>query len=173
MTYSIVELAAAAILGAGLLSATPGTAQKGDADQQFITQAWEANTVEVTLGQVAMRNAASEEVKQYGKRMMTDHMLANKELMDLVSKNQIFSPKGVSKRHQAMMDQLAALKGPEFDREYIRTMVDDHRKAVSTFEKASKECQDPSLKAWAAQKLPTLREHLKLAQQIEQKVGGK
>jgi putative membrane protein len=170
---SIVVTAAAAVLSCWLAPALPGAAQKGEADQQFVKEAWEASTVEVTLGQVAMKNAASEEVKQFGKRMVDDHMKANGELLAIVNKNKIFSPKGVSKKHQEMMDRLSAKQGAAFDREYMKMMVDDHQMAVGKFEKATKELQDAELRGWAARTLPTLRDHLILAQKIEQKVSAK
>lgn len=70
------------------------------------------------------------------------------------------------------------LSGPGFDREYTKHMVDDHRKTVADFEKQAKSGKDADVKKWAESKLPTLREHLKMAQDTQSQVskggaGGK
>jgi putative membrane protein len=43
-------------------------------------------------------------------------------------------------------------------------MVADHKKDIAEFEKEASSGKDPEIKAFAAKTLPTLREHLKLAQ---------
>jgi putative membrane protein len=43
-------------------------------------------------------------------------------------------------------------------------MISEHRKAVNEFRLASKAARDPDVKSWAAKTLPTLEEHLKMAQ---------
>jgi putative membrane protein len=67
-------------------------------------------------------------------------------------------------------DQLAGLKGVEFDRAYMTHMVDDHEKDVKAFEQESQSGQDPEVKAWAAKQLPTLREHLSQAKSVRDRL---
>lgn len=50
-------------------------------------------------------------------------------------------------------------------------MVDDHTKAVKEFQMAANS-PDADIKAFAAKTLPTLQEHLKLAQEIHKGVGS-
>ena len=44
---------------------------------------------EVKLGQLAQQNGSSDAVKEFGKRMETDHSKANDQLKDIASKNSI------------------------------------------------------------------------------------
>jgi putative membrane protein len=74
------------------------------------------------------------------------------------------------KKHQDMISKMSALSGAEFDRKYMDDMVKDHQKDVSAFERESTAGSDPDLKAWAAKTLPTLREHLQMARDIQTKV---
>ena len=60
----------------------------------------------------------------------------------------------------------------EFDRAYMTEMLKDHEKDVAAFERTSQQADDADLKAWTAKTLPTLREHLKMAQDISRKVGA-
>lgn len=83
-----------------------------------------------------------------------------------------------SKHHDVMMkaqatkDKLAKFSGADFDREYMDTMVKDHVKDVKEFEEASAKAKDADVKAWAAKTLPTLREHLQMARDVNSKVAG-
>lgn len=51
-------------------------------------------------------------------------------------------------------------------------MVSDHEKAVADFTAEPNSGSDPQVKAFAAKTLPTLRGHLKMAQDLEKQVGG-
>jgi putative membrane protein len=59
---------------------------------------------------------------------------------------------------------LGKQSGTEFDRAYMKHMLDDHQKDVSDFEKAAKSAKDADVKTFAARTLPTLQAHLQLAQ---------
>jgi putative membrane protein len=48
----------------------------------------------------------------------------------------------------------------------MKHMLDDHKEAIALFEREAKHGQDPDLKRFAADTLPTLREHLKLARKV-------
>ena len=56
------------------------------------------------------------------------------------------------------------LSGAEFDQAYMDEMVKDHEKDIAAFEQQAQAGQDPELRAFAEEALPTLREHLELAE---------
>lgn len=140
-------------------------------DQSFVVQASNGGMLEVKLGQLAVEKGSSDEVKQFGQRMVDDHSKANGELTQLAGTKGIALPTDLGTRDQATVDKLSALSGAEFDREYMRMMVDDHKKDVSAFEKEAKSGTDPEVKAWAAQTLPTLKEHQRMAKDVASKAG--
>jgi putative membrane protein len=74
---------------------------------------------------------------------------------------------------QRMQDKLAKEQGADFDKAYMSHMQDDHRKAVSLFEKQAKSGDDAELKAFAQKTLPTLQEHHKLANTVHDSVKQK
>jgi putative membrane protein len=55
-------------------------------------------------------------------------------------------------------ERLAKLSGTQFDREYVKIMIQDHDKIVAEFEEASPKVKDPSLKAFVEKTLPILRQ---------------
>ena len=141
-----------------------------DADSEFIKKAAIGGAAEVELGNVATQRASRPAVKEFGAKMVRDHSAANAELATLAKSKGVQVPTALDAEHQALRDRLMALQGPDFDRAYMQEMVKDHTQDVAEFERASQTATDRELRAWAAGKLPTLREHLALARDVNSKV---
>ena len=142
-------------------------------DRNFIMDAAMGGMMEVELGRVAAEKGMSDAVKQFGQRMVDDHSKANSELMSLASSKGITLPTELDAKHREHVTKLSAMSGADFDREYTKMMVSDHRKDVSEFEKQSTRGIDPDLKAFASKTLPTLQEHLRMAEALPgAKSGG-
>jgi putative membrane protein len=75
-------------------------------------------------------------------------------------------PSDISKRDQATYDKLAKLSGEAFDRAYARDMVKDHQNDIAAFQQEASNGQDPQIKSFASDTLPTLQDHLKMAREM-------
>lgn len=64
------------------------------------------------------------------------------------------------------------LSGPEFDREYMRTMVRDHERDISDFKREASAGRNPDVKNFASEALPKLEQQMKLARETEREVGA-
>jgi len=154
-------------------SGSSGGAQLSSSDRQFVQEAATGGLAEVELGRLAEQKAESQSVKDFGKRMVTDHTKANDELKSQMKNWGMSAPTSLDSKHQSAKDKLSKLSGAEFDREYMNTMMKDHQKDVSDFQKESTSASNSELKAFASKTLPTLQEHLQLAQQVHGEVNGK
>jgi len=134
------------------------------ADSAFAMKAAQGGMAEVKLGELASEKGTSQTVKDFGKRMVDDHGKANDELKSLASKKGWTLPTDISAKDQATYDRLSKMSGAQFDREYMSDMVKDHKTDVSEFQREADRGTDSELKAWAAKTLPTLQEHLTMAQ---------
>jgi putative membrane protein len=141
------------------------------ADQMFLVNTAKASMAEVELGKLATLNASSDQVKTFGQKMVDDHTKANDELRALAGSKNIVLPSDLDAQDKAAHDKLAALKGVEFDREYMSMMVAGHRKVVDSLKKESTAGNDTDVKSWASKTLPTVEEHLKMAQDTNRAVG--
>jgi putative membrane protein len=139
-------------------------------DMRFLTKAAQGGMLETELGARATELGASEDVKMYGQRMQTDHGQASAELQDVARRKGVMLPTQLDPDEAKTIDDLTRLRGPDFDQHFAKTMVDDHEKDVSDFERASRELKDPELRAWAARELPTLRMHLRMAEDMKSRV---
>lgn len=168
-------LVAAVVLG---LTASPAfakgqkkTAKKPVTDQSFVMKAAKGGMAEVELGKLAEDKGSSEQVKSFGKRMADDHGKANDELQSLAKNKNITLPSSMDAKDLALKNRLSKLSGSAFDRAYMSAMLTDHRKDVNEFKRESVSAQDPDIKAFASKTLPTLEDHLKLAQDTGKAVG--
>jgi putative membrane protein len=139
-------------------------------DQEFATKAAQGNMAEVNLGTMAAQKGTSPDVKAFGNRMVNDHGKALDELKQWASNKGFTLPTDVSADQKATADKLSQKSGKDFDKTYADTMADDHEKDAKEFDKASKNAQDPDLKAWAAKTLPVIQDHLKMAKDMKSKV---
>ena len=144
--------------------------QKG-ADAMFMHQAAMSSMAEVAHGKQAQANGSHAEVTKYAQRMIADHTKANEELKGLASKKGVTLPAELDQKHQAMQQKLEKMKGADFDRAYMQHMVQAHKEAVTLFQNEAKNGKDADARAWAEKTLPILQEHLKMATEINAKVG--
>jgi putative membrane protein len=180
------KLMASAIAAAGLMAGVGAAAQTATRpaaaaeakaavaqdDRKFVEEAAIGGMAEVELGKMAEQKATNSQVKTFASRMAQDHGKANEELKQLAQSKGISVPTAADKSHQKHMDSLSKLSGAEFDRQYMAHMLADHRKDVSAFKKASEGARDSDIKAFAGKALPTLQEHLKMAQSVNDTVKG-
>ena len=143
-----------------------GMGNMASRDRDFLMDAAMGGLMEVELGRLAAQQGASDAVKQFGQRMVDDHGAANQELMSLASSKGITLPTELDEKHRAHVTKMSSMTGADFDREYVKMMVSDHRKDVSEFEKESRRGTDADLKAFAGKTLPTLQEHLRMAEAL-------
>lgn len=140
------------------------------ADMKFAMAAAMGGTEEVEMGRLAAQKGASDEVRQFGQRMVDDHSKANQELMQIASSKSMTLPTALDPKHQADMQKLSALSGEAFDKAYVKMMVKDHKKDVGEFQKESTRGADADIKGFATRTLPTLQEHLQMIQRIDDKM---
>jgi putative membrane protein len=138
------------------------------ADQHFVHDAAIGGMEEVELGKIAQQKGSTDQVKQFGARMVQDHTKANDELKQLAASKGVQTPDSLDKHHQQVVDKMNKLTGADFDKAYMKEMVSDHKKDISDFKKASQKVKDSDIRGFASKTLPTLQEHLVMAQSAEQ-----
>ena len=135
-------------------------------DSEFLVEAASGGMMEVEAGQLAATKAQNPRVKAFASMMVEDHTKANEELKALASGKSITLPTAVGEDHQKHITELREKSGMDFDKAYMKMMVDDHNDDVEDFQSASNNAKDESVKAFAAKTLPVLRMHLDSARAI-------
>jgi putative membrane protein len=156
-------------------------------DNTFVEKMAQAGIAEVKLGQLASERAANAQVKTFARKMIGDHQKANNELKQVASKMAVQLPTQTDAKHQELYDRLSKLKGAEFDREYMKAMVDGHQEVAQELERHADNSAKPgdrsvgtsgeasqthtAVSGWATKMLPDVRQHLDQAKQIESKLS--
>ena len=110
------------------------------------------------MGKLAEQKGQSEDVKSFGKRMVTDHSKANDELKSIAAKKSV---------------KLASKEPTEIwssDKAYMDMMVKDHEKDLAEFQDEANNGSDPDVKKFADDTAKMVQEHLDLAKQTQSKL---
>ena len=108
-----------------------------------------AALAEVDLGKLAQTQASSQQVRDFGGRMVTEHTQMNNDLIALASNKGITPPSSTDPGREAIGDMLEQLSGSEFDRQYIPQQLADHETTLTLFQGQSSRGQDVELRQFA------------------------
>jgi|SRR5581483_3887011 len=136
----------------------------GQNDSSFVTKAAEGGMAEVQMAELAKTKAQNQAVKDLANRIYTDHTTANNKLKSLVTKDNMTMPTALDAKAQAEYNKLQNLSGAEFDKEYVNHQIKDHKEDIVLFQHEADHGTNTDVKSWASENLPTLREHLRMAE---------
>lgn len=174
----LVGCMAFTMAGAAMTRAASPPSDKGDAvvtggELAFMMTAAPGGLSEVELGRLAVKHAASSEVKAFAEEMIVDHSKAGRKLEALAMKKKVTLPSELTPQQKQTMEKLTKLSGGEFDRAYVSAMVTAHEADVAAFQNVAQNGTDADVKAFAAGTLPTLEKHLQMIKALANKMGLK
>jgi putative membrane protein len=150
---------------------TSGTAAS---PREFLTKAYGDSMAEIQLAKLAATHAQNADVKQFAQHMIHDHQQAAEQIQTVAKEQAITLPDHpkLDSKHQQLMERLSNLKGQEFDRAYMTAMVQDHEEDLQKFQQQAKESKDSAVRQLASKMVPTLQQHLTMAQRTARTVSG-
>lgn len=164
-TALLATVFAAPTVGQAASTMSSGTAPVSDAT--FVKKAAISDMYEIQASQLAQTKATSADEKTFASRMITDHTKTTNQLKTiLASKSGMKPPASMDAKHKALIAKLKAASGANFDSLYAQQQVQAHQEAVMLFTAESQNGKDADLKSFATQTLPTLQQHLSMAQQL-------
>ena len=161
-TYLLAALASLATL-ALVSCGAPST-------PDFVKRVAMSDMYEVETGKIASEKGQSDAVKQFGLRMAEAHSKTTEELKGIVQaeKLTVELPTKLDKKHQRKLDKLNNAKPEDFDRMYGRQQVKAHKTAVALFDDYAEDGDNAALKQFAANTLPTIKQHSEEAEKLPQ-----
>ncbi|MBW4891634.1 DUF4142 domain-containing protein [Mucilaginibacter sp. HMF5004] len=168
-----LSLALAILVGAwSVQSCTEGrgtsTAVKTKVDINglaFIRGAHEGGLTEIAASQLAKKNSTNAEITGFADMMLKDHAELQKAVDELAESKFVIIRDSVSHDHKVILDSLAKKTGAEFDKEYIKMMVEDHTEAEELF-KWNEKSNYPEIREVVEKGLPVVKKHLEEAKKI-------
>lgn len=138
-----------------------------------------AGGLDIAYGKIAMSKAKDKQVKEFAKRMVTDHSAVQKAAEELLTRLGVTpeeneTSQGLAANGVKVKEQLNKLKGKEFDKYYIDNEVAYHELVVNATEKLLiPGAQNAELKATLVSVLPLFQKHLEHARQVQSTYGQK
>jgi putative membrane protein len=155
-------------MGAGARNAA-GQSKVARVDRKFIEEATASSMMEIQAAQMAATRSADPAVKSYATVVADHHTVAHSELMQIAATMGVEPPSVLPRSMRNELDKLSKRGGADFDREFVREVgIKEHDRDIKRYLKASREVQEPQLRAWVDKNLPILRQHLADAQKLPQ-----
>jgi putative membrane protein len=170
----LVAMFLCAASSTSIAQSTDASTRPSISASEFVEKAGAGGLAEVEMGEVGVQKASNGQVKEFAKRIVTDHTKANAQLNTVLKGKGLEVPSSRSATHKAMMDKFRQQEaGKDFDRSYMEHMVEDHKGDIELFETAADDKKlDNDLSTYAKVTLPVLRDHLKQAQTILSKLSN-
>lgn len=141
------------------------SALKNLTSQQFVDMAASSDMYEIQASKAAEQHAQKEDVKNFAQHMIRDHTESSEKLKAAAQQAGLAAPTSMDAEHAAQLTDLTT--GSGFDTKYSQQQVKAHEDAVGLFKAYSSNGDDQALKSFAAETLPTLQEHLRMAQALK------
>ena len=168
----VAALAAAATLAAGA-----AFAQGGPNDAQIAHIVVTANQVDIDAGQLAEKKGSTDDVKAFGKQMVTDHSGVNQQAVALAKKLGVKpedndTSKSLAAGGKENVAKLSKLSGKAFDKAYVDHEVAYHEAVLAAIDKTLvPNAQNAELKGLIVKVRPAFVAHLEHAKTLQSKLG--
>src|ERR1700761_9235028 len=136
LSHRTIYFAATLLFSSAALSASLAAhaqAAASDDDKHFVEAALKGGMSEVDLGQLAVKKGNSEDVKQFGQKMVDDHTKLGDKMKTVAGDIGVTPPSVQSAGGLATKAKLEVLSGDSFDKAYISAMVKDHEDDLADF----------------------------------------
>ena len=141
---------------------------KNISTEKFFEKAAAAGMKEVQAAELALKNAQSDQVKSFARKMITDHTKQNSRLTTMAAQNNVKLQQELPAKDKAEIEKLRNAKGATFDTAYAQAMEKDHQKAVALFQgcaDSGKVAND--VKSFCRESIATLQQHLQAANALD------
>lgn len=149
------------------------TAKNAEEIAETLVDVSEFDLTQRELGKLAQVNGVNSEVKALGKMMETHHDESYKDLTGLSKTRNISVPTAITEDGQKEYEDLKKAASKNFDRDYLREVLKDHKNAIDEFSKEAQKTADVEVKAFLERKVTSLTEHHKATEALAIKLNIK
>lgn len=143
-------------------------------DANAVALLHESNVGEIQAGTLAQQSARDSAVRAFAERMVREHTTLDERGTALAQQNGVTPALPDSTLPQMQAAELRTLSGAEFDRAYVDHQVMAHRRTLALVDAAIARGSNAALKtALQSEVRPAVAEHLEMAVQLQQRLGGR
>jgi putative membrane protein len=166
-------LAALTSLPAGAQSSIPPLQTSAAAGEKAIVKRIVEDSVgDVQLGQLGMQRAHAPAVRAFARAMVAGHTRTMEAALPVAERLGADAKMEADTSNQVDLSHLARYRGAQFDREYLKTLIDAHKTDISGITAALEFSTDPALRKLLTMVRSVDTGHLALALSAQRSIGG-
>lgn len=135
-------------------------------DKSFVKKAMQGGAVVLRSSQIALQKSSDEQLKRFAQRMVDDHTKMDEQFKPVAMQLGLPGTIDPPKKEQAMIDRLQSLSGDDFNKAYVKMMLQDHGKEAAAFKQEAANGKLPALKDLAAHDVSVIEDHQQMIQDI-------
>jgi putative membrane protein len=182
-------------------TAEAGSARLSSKTQKFVHDAMMGNMFEIESSQAVLQKSQNQDVQRFAQHLVDDHRKADDQMHQVLQRigytgalaqaprgdrgagqgqptrgyrgdgRQQTSGVELDRAHEKKVQQIERDTGAKVDRDFVKMQVDAHKKTINLFKSYAQNGDNQDLKQFAQDTLPTLEEHLRMAQQLQSNSG--
>ncbi len=149
--------------------------KKGDTVSAVLERLYVADKGEINMGKLAQTNGGTRS-QEYGRMLEKDHQMLLEQVQQLAQQKNVTltdQPKdkdaGKQMKESAKVhEKLSKKQGADFDKDFAKAMVDDHKKDIDNLKKWGPKVGDAELTQLIDKTIPVLQKHLDRAEQLRE-----
>ncbi|MGI3903416.1 MAG: DUF4142 domain-containing protein [Janthinobacterium lividum] len=141
--------------------------------KNFVMDAAQSDQYEILAARVAEVQGQDPRVHAFAERMIRDHTRLSQDLRTAALASGLPPvPPSLSSDQASLLSALQSLRGSDFDKAYARQQVLAHTQAAAVEDSFATGGADAGLRKAAQSALPSIQDHLNMAQQLRTELGG-
>lgn len=128
--------------------------------------------MEIRLGQMAQQKATGSDVRRLADRLVTDFTRWQDRWTGMASRNGMPFKPGMGDLHRQKVERLQKASKGQFDRVYVRTVIENLESMVPYFQKEGRSAHSAPVRNLVEDELPSLQQNLAMAKRIGEQVSA-
>lgn len=140
-------------------------------DMNFAISASQQANAQISFGQLALENGEDDSVLEYAQLIADSNIESKAELEALADGKDLQISDGITTEIQARYDELAALQGEAFDKEFINFQIDLLNNSMSMYENQIDNGENFTISGYAEKNLAIVKDHKAEAILVKAEIG--
>jgi putative membrane protein len=139
--------------------------------KDFVHEAADNHLMQVQMGQVAQRRARNSELKKFAKETADDFNKWQDRWTDLAKKNGFAFEPALGPMHRKDRERVENASDANFDRVYLRTVIDNLQSVVSDFQNEGRKARSAQVRDLVNDELHLVQQRLSSAHELQDRLN--
>jgi len=163
--------AAAAFAAGSLDPAAPVVVDYSLEPSAFTKSVAKTDLLEIALANLVLAQGETPAVKDFAKRMLTNHTAIQVIVAKVAADTQVELPTALDADDEATVARFAAMNGVALDKAYMAYLAEQHPKTLASYRWQYDNCKDPVVKAFIGGTMPIVGTQQRTAESLNAEVN--